>query len=119
MPVQLRRPARYLDPGVPDGERALARGGITLVGTVKSGALVELVAPGASWEEWAARLTRYYSVVESLFSPDLFVVGGGVSKEHEEFLPLLDIRTPIVPAVLLNRAGVVGAALNAHRLGAS
>jgi polyphosphate glucokinase len=70
-----------------------------------------------SWEEWAARLTRYYSVVEALFSPDLFVVGGGVSKEHEEFLPLLEIRTPIVPATLLNRAGVVGAALNASRAG--
>jgi competence protein ComEC len=47
-PVQLRRPSRYLDPGVPDYERALARRGTTLVGTVKSGALVEVVAPG-SW----------------------------------------------------------------------
>jgi competence protein ComEC len=47
-PVQLRRPSRYLDPGVPDHERALARRGTTLVGTVKSGALVELVARG-SW----------------------------------------------------------------------
>src|SRR5918996_3212666 len=48
VPVQLRRPSRYLDPGVPDQERALARGGVTLVGTVKSAALVEIVAPG-SW----------------------------------------------------------------------
>ena len=51
--------------------------------------------------------------MEALFSPDLLVVGGGVSKHHEEFLPLLDIRTRIIPATLLNRAGVVGAALYA------
>jgi polyphosphate glucokinase len=70
-----------------------------------------------TWEAWAERLTRYYRVVEALFSPDLFVVGGGVSKESEEFLPLLDIATPIIPATLLNRAGVVGAALHASRAG--
>ena len=68
-----------------------------------------------SWEEWAVRLTRYYAVVEALLSPDLFVVGGGVSKEADEFLPLLDLQTPIVPATLRNRAGVVGAALHASR----
>ena len=70
-----------------------------------------------SWEAWAERLTRYYRVVEALFSPELFVVGGGVSKESAEFLPLLDIATPIIPATLLNRAGVVGAALHASRAG--
>ncbi len=70
-----------------------------------------------SWEAWAVRLTRYYRVVERLLSPDLFVVGGGVSKESAEFLPLLDLETPIVPATLLNRAGVVGAALHATRAG--
>jgi competence protein ComEC len=51
MPVQLRRPSRYLDPGVPDHERALARRGTTLVGTVKSGALVELTARGGAVDE--------------------------------------------------------------------
>lgn len=66
-----------------------------------------------SWEEWAGRLTTYYRTVESLFSPELFVVGGGVSKRSEEFLPLLDIRTPIIPAQLRNTAGIVGAALAA------
>ena len=45
-----------------------------------------------------------------LFSPDLFIVGGGVSKSHEEFLPLLKLRTPIVPAALRNNAGIMGAA---------
>lgn len=63
-----------------------------------------------SWAEWAERLTRYYRHVEALFSPDLFVVGGGVSKNADEFLPLLDIETEIVPARLRNTAGIVGAA---------
>jgi polyphosphate glucokinase len=65
--------------------------------------------------EWAGRLTTYYRTVEKLFSPDLFVVGGGVSKQAAEFLPLLEIDTEIVPAVLRNRAGIVGAALYATR----
>lgn len=70
-----------------------------------------------SWEHWAKRLTRYYRTVEMLFSPDLIVVGGGVSKHADEFLPLLEIETEIVPAQLRNKAGVVGAALCAvHEL---
>ncbi|KRE23392.1 polyphosphate--glucose phosphotransferase [Agromyces sp. Soil535] len=68
-----------------------------------------------SWAQWAKRLQRYYSFVEFLFSPDLFVVGGGVSKHHEEFLPLLDLRTPIAPAVHRNNAGILGAAALAIR----
>ncbi|MFI2752400.1 polyphosphate--glucose phosphotransferase [Cellulomonas sp. P22] len=62
------------------------------------------------WDQWAERLQRYFSVVENLFWPDLIVVGGGVSKHYERFLPLLDLRTPIVPATLRNAAGIVGAA---------
>ena len=68
-----------------------------------------------SWDEWANRLTRYYRVVEALLSPELFVVGGGVSKHAQHFLPHVDIKTPIVPATLRNRAGIVGAALHAAR----
>ncbi len=64
-----------------------------------------------SWERWAKRLQRYYSHVEMLFSPELFIVGGGVSKHSAEFLPFLDLRTPIVPAKLLNNAGLMGAAV--------
>ena len=71
-----------------------------------------------SWEEWAERLTTYYRTLEKLFSPDLFVVGGGVSKKADEFLPLLDIETEIVPATLRNKAGIVGAALYATEGGA-
>lgn len=65
---------------------------------------------GLSWEAWAVRLQRYYSHLEFLFSPDLFVVGGGVSKSADEFLPLLQLATPIVPAKLRNNAGIIGAA---------
>lgn len=63
-----------------------------------------------SWKAWAKRLQRYYDHLEMLFSPDLFIVGGGVSKSHEEFLPLLSLRTPIIPAALRNNAGILGAA---------
>jgi polyphosphate glucokinase len=68
-----------------------------------------------SWQQWAKRLQRYYAHIEFLFSPDLFVVGGGVSKHHEQFLPLLDLTTPIVPAVHRNNAGILGAASLATR----
>lgn len=63
-----------------------------------------------SWDEWAERLQRYFGVVEDLLSPDLIVVGGGVSKHHEKYLPSLHLRAPIVPAQLRNAAGIVGAA---------
>jgi len=62
------------------------------------------------WTEWATHLQRYYSHLELLFSPDLFIVGGGVSKSYEEFLPLLKLRAPIVPALLRNNAGILGGA---------
>lgn len=63
-----------------------------------------------TWAKWAKRLQWYYSHIEFLFSPDLFIVGGGVSKHADEFLPLLDLKTPIVPAVHRNNAGIIGAA---------
>jgi len=63
-----------------------------------------------SWARWAKRLQRYYSHVELLFSPDLIIVGGGVSKHYQEFLPLLELRSHIVPAELRNNAGILGAA---------
>jgi len=68
-----------------------------------------------SWEEWALRLQRYFGVLEDLLWPDLIVVGGGVSKHADKFLPLLHLRAPIVPARLLNAAGIVGAAALAAR----
>jgi polyphosphate glucokinase len=70
-----------------------------------------------SWEKWAKRLTTYFKAVEDLLWPDLIVVGGGVSKKADKFLPLVHCRTPIVPATLLNDAGIIGAALAAAELG--
>ena len=65
---------------------------------------------GMSYDEYVPRLQRYYERVEALFWPDLIVVGGGVSKKADKFLPKLKLKTEIVPAKLLNSAGIVGAA---------
>jgi polyphosphate glucokinase len=62
------------------------------------------------WDKWAKRLQRYFSAIEALLWPDLFIVGGGVSRRSEKFLPLLELNTPIVPATLQNEAGIAGAA---------
>lgn len=67
-----------------------------------------------NFAEWAERLQRYYSTLERLLSPDLIIVGGGVSKHHDKFLPLLKLRTPIVPAKTRNNAGIIGAAAMAY-----
>jgi polyphosphate glucokinase len=73
---------------------------------------------GLSYKQWSKRVQRYMSHVEQLFTPDLFVVGGGVSKHADRWVPLLELRTPVKPAELLNNAGIVGAALAAQeRLG--
>lgn len=66
-----------------------------------------------SYQTWAARLQEYYSHVEFLMSPDLIVVGGGVSKDQDKFLHLLDLNAEVVPAQRQNEAGIVGAAMEA------
>ncbi|MDR1710799.1 MAG: ROK family protein [Propionibacteriaceae bacterium] len=63
-----------------------------------------------SYSEYVPRLQRYYSHLESLFWPDLFVVGGGISRSSKKFMPKLKLKTPMVPALLRNRAGIIGAA---------
>jgi polyphosphate glucokinase len=68
------------------------------------------------WKTWAGRVSEFLSLLEALFSPDLFIIGGGVSKKHAKFLPLLEIKTEAVPAKLRNEAGIVGAALAAKGL---
>ncbi|MCX4746987.1 ROK family protein [Kitasatospora sp. NBC_01287] len=71
-----------------------------------------------SWSEWADRVDEYLDLVDRLFSPQLVIIGGGVSRKHEKFLPLLKERTAkVVPAALRNDAGIVGAAMAAHRAG--
>jgi len=64
-----------------------------------------------TWKKWSKRLDEYLRILEGLFSPDLFVIGGGVSKKSGKFIPRLDLHTEVVPAELLNEAGIVGAAL--------
>ncbi|AVH56747.1 MULTISPECIES: polyphosphate--glucose phosphotransferase [Streptomyces] len=67
-----------------------------------------------TWEHWARRVTKYLAHVEMLFSPELFIIGGGVSRKADRFLPLIQgIRAEIVPAQLENNAGIVGAAMRA------
>ena len=68
-----------------------------------------------SWKKYAKRLNKYLAAMERLFTPDLFIIGGGISKESEKYIPLLKIETPVVPAQLLNEAGIVGAALAVRR----
>jgi len=68
-----------------------------------------------SWKKYAKRLNKYMSAMEKLFWPDLFIIGGGISKESEKYIPLLKIETPVIPAQFLNEAGIVGAALAARK----
>src|SRR5215468_850800 len=69
---------------------------------------------GWGWREWAGRVQEYLRHLEALLSPHLIIVGGGISKESEKWVPLLTgIRARIVPAALLNDAGIVGAAMAA------
>jgi polyphosphate glucokinase len=71
-----------------------------------------------SWGVWAGRVDEYLSHMEALLSPDLIIIGGGVSKKADKFLPrLTGLRAKIVPAAMLNDAGIVGAALAAGRDG--
>jgi polyphosphate glucokinase len=67
-----------------------------------------------SWKQWAKRLNLYLQTLERLFWPDLFILGGGVTKKHEKFIPLLSLEAEVLPASLLNEAGIVGAALAAN-----
>ncbi|MFH9265388.1 polyphosphate--glucose phosphotransferase [Streptomyces sp. NPDC017546] len=67
-----------------------------------------------SWQHWAHRVQKYLLHVEMLFSPELFIIGGGVSRKAEKFLPLIEkVRAELVPAQLQNNAGIVGAAMAA------
>jgi polyphosphate glucokinase len=65
---------------------------------------------GLSYKEWSKRLQRYYERLEALLWPDLIVIGGGVSKNADKFIPRLKLNAEVVPAKLMNTAGIVGAA---------
>jgi polyphosphate glucokinase len=64
-----------------------------------------------SWSKWAGRLDTYLDKMEELLSPDLIIIGGGISKKSDKFLPKLSLRATIIPAAMLNDAGIVGAAM--------
>ncbi|GAA5019444.1 polyphosphate--glucose phosphotransferase [Streptomyces siamensis] len=71
-----------------------------------------------SWERWAHRVQKYLAHVEMLFSPELFIIGGGVSRKADKFLHLIEgIKAELVPAQLQNNAGIVGAAMRAAKAG--
>ena len=69
-----------------------------------------------TWKKWVKRLDEYLLTMERLITPDLIILGGGVSKKHENFIPLLSVKTEVVPAHLLNEAGIIGAALAGREL---
>lgn len=64
-----------------------------------------------SYKAWAKRVNVVMREFEALFNPTAFIVGGGISRKHDKWVPLLDLRTPVLPAELRNRAGIVGAAM--------
>ncbi|MCP5094115.1 MAG: ROK family protein [Chloroflexi bacterium] len=67
------------------------------------------------WKTWGKRLTTYFQHIEFLFSPQLIIIGGGVSKKHAKFIHLINVHADVVPAQLLNEAGIIGAAVSALR----
>lgn len=71
---------------------------------------------GYSWKQWGKRVSEYLEYLETLITPDLFIIGGGVSKRYQKFFPYIQCKTEIVPAQLRNRAGIVGAAVAAADL---
>jgi polyphosphate glucokinase len=68
-------------------------------------------AENLDWEEWAGRFNEYLTRMEDLLWPDLIIIGGGASKKDQKFLPYLNTRARVIPATLLNEAGIIGAAL--------
>ncbi len=69
-----------------------------------------------SWDKWAGRVEEYLAYLEALLTPSLIIIGGGISKKADKFMPhLTSLRSRVIPAVLLNNAGIVGAAMAATR----
>ena len=69
-----------------------------------------------NWKKWGNRLDHYLEHLEFIFSPDLIILGGGVSKKNEKFMEYLTVNTPVIPATFRNEAGIVGAAIEAARI---
>lgn len=69
-----------------------------------------------TWKKWGKRLNTYFQALEFLLSPDLFIVGGGVSKKSEKFFKYIKTRAPLMAAQMLNEAGIIGGAMAAHAI---
>jgi polyphosphate glucokinase len=69
-----------------------------------------------NWKQWGKRVNEFMQHVDFIFSPDLIIVGGGVSKKYEKFFPYIEVKAQLVPAELRNDAGIIGAALAAEDL---
>jgi polyphosphate glucokinase len=70
-----------------------------------------------SWKKWGHRFNKFLHTMESLIWPDLIILGGGISKKHKEFLPYITVQAEVLPAQMLNEAGIVGAAIGACKYG--
>jgi polyphosphate glucokinase len=70
-----------------------------------------------SWKKWGHRFNKFLHTMESLIWPDLIILGGGISKKHKEFLPYITVQAEVLPAQMLNEAGIAGAAIGACKYG--
>ena len=70
-----------------------------------------------SWKKWGRRFNQYLQMMERLIWPDLIILGGGISKKHELFKPYLTVQAEVLPAQMLNEAGIIGAAVGACKYG--
>ncbi|EID15565.1 polyphosphate--glucose phosphotransferase [Mycolicibacterium phlei] len=70
-----------------------------------------------SYKRWTVEVTKVLVAIENAIWPDLFIAGGGISRKADKWIPLLENRTPVVPAALQNTAGIVGAAMAASEAG--
>ncbi len=70
-----------------------------------------------TWEEFGRRFNEYLHLIEGLVSPNLIILGGGISKRYFLFEDYIDIETEVMPAAMFNHAGIIGAALYAYQMG--
>ncbi len=71
---------------------------------------------GLTWEKWGQRFNKYLHYMEKLFSPDIFILGGGASKKFNKFSDQINVKAEVVPAELRNLAGIIGAAIHAEKI---
>ncbi|UCD41684.1 MAG: ROK family protein [Chloroflexota bacterium] len=70
-----------------------------------------------SWKKWGHRFNHYLQTMEKLFWPDLIILGGGISKKHEQFKQYITVQAEVIPAQMMNEAGIIGAAVGACKYG--